>query len=150
MTEFRETPGREEPEKWIWTEEAKAQIVEWLGRYTETLHLQGYEIDITFSDAACTEDSGYDDGTAARTWANHPYRTGNRMVFYPRMLKWSARQREIRVIHELVHILTDPVYGLLHKALVQEKLVLWHVAKEANEFLTDHLAAIFAELTLPK
>lgn len=131
-----------ESENWSWTPETKAQIEAWVVEYANVLHIGHYEISVEFSDKP--DD---DKNVAASTAANYPYVTGNTIYFYPRMLKWTEDQRRTRVIHELLHIVTDPLFGLMHKVMAKEQFATWREAKEMNEVVNDHLATVIAKLT---
>lgn len=92
--------------------------------------------------------NGKDDkACAADTYTNFPYRSGNEINFYPKMLKCNAEQRRYRVIHELMHIILDPLFTICHQVMVKEQFVTWKNAKDVLELVDDHLAAIVADLT---
>lgn len=141
-----QAPAVAVPAQKVWTEAEQARIVDLLGKYTLALRMRDYEIDISFSEEPCKES----DGTSAWTYANYPYRISNKIEFFPRMLSCSHAQQEVRVVHELVHILVDPLYGLLHKVLVKEMHVTWRESKDINEFVTDQLATILYKLVEPE
>lgn len=129
-----------------WSEERKAIIRAWVERHLATLHIGDYEVRLEFHETERVDDVG----CSADTIANYPYRTGNKINLYPRWLKWNEREQELRVLHELLHLVTDPLYGLIHKALVKEHFITWREAKEINEFVTDHLTMIVGDLAASK
>lgn len=67
------------------------------------------------------------------------------ITFYPRFFDETPHDQENNLLHELCHCVTQPMKDIAHKALVQEKHVMWHQFKDADERTTTHVAnALFA------
>jgi hypothetical protein len=114
------------------------RVVELIEKWRKLLLLSGHHIDVHFGTEACSESK-----CCAEMNCNSPYMSGHYLTIHPRFFEvGDDDERERKIVHELCHIITGDMRLMLHQLLVEEKLVTYREAKDANERLTDFVANI--------
>lgn len=126
------------------TLEQKQSIVEWIRKWREILYLDRHHIDLIFAEHL-KEDAPQ---TAAEISQNEPY-LDVELTIYPNLFEADSETQERIIVHEMCHLLTIPLFGLLWKAVTGERMVSQAQARETDEHVTDLIAAILSHLVAP-
>lgn len=125
-------------EKFTPTDADKAEVDQFIDKWQPFLFLNEWKIDKEWSER---EDSS-EPMCAAEITAQPNYKIAT-ITFYPRFFQHqNSAQREAMVLHELCHCITETAKDLEYTFVVKEKVVPWHMFKEANERMTTHIANI--------
>jgi hypothetical protein len=129
----------------IWTPRLKRRFTDWIEKWRGLLLLNGHHLNVEFSETACPDtsrDAGIDELCAAQIGVNRPYMSGHKITIYPRMLSEpDLGEQERKIVHELIHIVTDAPKDLTRRCLA-DKFVTWREVTDADERATDWIANI--------
>lgn len=141
--------ARRKKSKSVWNKADKDRLIGYAEKWKGLLLMNGWHINITFSETAMPDTDNpdnVDDSASASCAANGPYMSGHSVTIYPRMLREPDRsEQERRIVHELVHIITEPSKELTRR-MFHDKFVTWVETRDTNERMTDWIANIVTSL----
>lgn len=108
------------------------RVREYVDKWVERLFLQGWIIHVTVSKI--------DDEPYANIAVNGLYREAT-ITFFPHLFEQGDDIIEETVLHELVHIITDPLKDIWHK-MANGTLVTGENSKEKCEYMTSWITQI--------
>lgn len=140
MSELKSEPLNAEvaPAVPVWSELDKQRFIGYLDKWRGLLLMNGWHINVSFCEKPSSSDP---ETTCASIWTNEPYMSGHHIDVYPRMLISTVDEQERKMVHELVHIITNPTKELARR-MMGDKFVTLKELENENERATDWVANI--------
>jgi len=127
--------------KTVWSRPDKDRMTAWVEKWRGLLMLNSYQIMLVWSSTANTENAL----CSAEIRILYPYRSGHTITFYPHFLDDTMPDQERMVVHELCHLITNPLSELA-SFLLDGNLVTRKNLETEDEHVTDWLANILVAL----